>query len=61
MKFKPGQKLIVQEDGTFAFADEDDVNSKDSDAGLQKETRKPRKSCARSRRSKVRRHRRRAT
>ena len=36
MKFKPGQKLIVQEDGTFAFADEDDVNSKDSDAGLQK-------------------------
>ena len=36
MKFKPGQMLIVQEDGTFAFADEDDVNSKDSDAGLQK-------------------------
>ena len=36
MKFKPGQKLIVQEDGSFAFADEDDVNSKDSDAGLQK-------------------------
>ena len=36
MKFKPGQMLIVQEDGTFAFANEDDVNSKDSDAGLQK-------------------------
>ena len=36
MKFKPGQKLIVQEDGSFAFADEDDFNSKDSDAGLQK-------------------------
>jgi hypothetical protein len=36
MKFKPGQKLIVQEDGSFAFADEDDINSKDSDTGLQK-------------------------
>jgi hypothetical protein len=36
MQFKPGQRLVVKEDGSFGLADEDDFEAKDSDAGLQK-------------------------